>query len=185
MHNIKEIRSDPKNFENRIKQRNSEIDIKALQNLDSKNRHLIQKKEKLEQEKRIISKSKDSSLFKKSKKLSKEIDTIQQKQASLQASLIEELSKLPNIALDDVPTGKDDSSNKVISENGKINKFSFKAKSHYALGKSLAMIDFELASKTSGSRFVFLKGSIALLERAIANFMLDIHIKNFNYTDHM
>ena len=50
MHNIKEIRSDPKNFENRIKQRNSEIDIKALQNLDSKNRHLIQKKEKLEQE---------------------------------------------------------------------------------------------------------------------------------------
>ena len=183
MHNIKEIRSDLKNFENRIKQRNSEIDIKVLQNLDRENRNLIQKKEKLEQEKKIISKSKDSSLFKKSKELSKEIDTVQQKQTSIQVSLIEELSKLPNIALEDVPIGKDDSSNKVISENGKINKFSFKTKSHYTLGKSLGMIDFELASKTSGSRFVFLKGSIALLERAISNFMLDIHTQNFNYTE--
>ena len=183
MHNIKEIRSDLKNFEKKIKHRNFEIDIKSLQNLDSENRNLIQKKEKLEQEKKIISKSKDSSLFKKSKELSKEIDTIQQKQASLQASLIEELSKLPNLALEDVPIGKDENTNEVISENGKINKFSFKAKSHYALGKSLGMIDFELASKTSGSRFVFLKGNIALLERAISNFMLDIHTQNFNYIE--
>ena len=183
MYNIKEIRSDLKNFENRIKQRNSEIDIKVLQNLDSENRNLIQKKEKLEQEKKIISKSKDSLLFNKSKDLSKEIDTIQQKQDSLQESLTKELCKLPNLALEDVPIGKDESANKVISENGKINKFSFKVKSHYALGKSLGMIDFELASKTSGSRFVFLKGNIALLERAISNFMLDIHTQNFNYTE--
>ena len=60
MHNIKEIRSDLKNFENRIKQRNSKIDIENLQNLDSKNRNLIQKKEKFEQEKKVISKSKDN-----------------------------------------------------------------------------------------------------------------------------
>jgi seryl-tRNA synthetase len=183
MYSIKEIRSDLKNFQKRIKQRNSEIDIDTLQNLDSENRNLIQKKEKLEQEKKIISKSKDSSLFKKSKEFSKEIDTIQQKQDSLQASIIKKLSELPNLALEDVPIGKDESANKVISENGKINKFSFEAKSHYALGKSLGMIDFELASKTSGSRFVFLKGNIALLERAISNFMLDIHTQNFNYTE--
>ena len=181
MHNIKDIRSDLKNFENRIKQRNSEIDIKVLQTFDRENRDLIQKKEKLEQEKKIISKSKESSLFNKSKELSKEIDTIQQKQTSIQTNLIEELSKLPNLALEDVPIGKDDSANKVISENGKINKFSFKAKSHYALGQSLGMIDFELASKTSGSRFVFLKENIALLERAISNFMLDVHTQSFNY----
>jgi len=76
MHNLKEIRSNLKNFEDKIKQRNSDINIKALQNLDGKNRNLIQKKEKLEQEKKIISKTKDSSLFKKSKDLSKEIDNI-------------------------------------------------------------------------------------------------------------
>ena len=183
MHNLKEIRSNLKNFEDKIKQRNSDIDIKALQNLDGKNRNLIQKKEKLEQEKKIISKSKDSSLFKKSKDLSKEIDNIHKEQISIQASLDEILCQLPNLALEDVPVGKDESSNKVISENGKINNFSFKAKSHYDLGKILGMIDFELASKTSGARFVFLKGEIALLERAISNFMIDIHTQNFNYIE--
>jgi seryl-tRNA synthetase len=183
MHNIKEIRSNLKNFENRIKQRNSDIDIEVLQNLDNKNRNLIQKKEKLEQEKKIISKSKDSSLFKKSKDLSKEIDDIYKEQILIQNNLNEILIKLPNLALEDVPVGKDESSNKVISENGKINDFSFKPKSHYDLGKNLGMIDFELASKTSGSRFVFLKGEIALLERAISNFMIDIHTQNFNYIE--
>ena len=183
MHNLKEIRSNLKNFEDKIKQRNSDIDIKALQNLDGKNRNLIQKKEKLEQEKKIISKSKDSSLFKKSKDLSKEIDNIYKEQISIQASLDEILSQLPNLALEDVPVGKDESSNKVISEHGKINNFSFKAKSHYDLGKILGMIDFELASKTSGARFVFLKGEIALLERAISNFMIDTHTQNFNYIE--
>ena len=183
MHNIKEIRSNLKNFENRIKQRNSDIDIEVLQNLDNKNRNLIQKKEKLEQEKKIISKSKDSSLFKKSKDLSKEIDNIYKEQISIQNNLNEILIKLPNLALEDVPVGKDESSNKVISENGKINDFSFKPKSHYDLGKNLGMIDFELASKTSGSRFVFLKGEIALLERAISNFMIDTHTQNFNYIE--
>ena len=183
MHNIKEIRSNLKNFENRIKQRNSDIDIEVLQNLDNKNRNLIQKKEKLEQEKKIISKSKDSSLFKKSKNLSKEIDDIYKEQISIQNNLKEILIKLPNLALDDVPVGKDENSNKVISEHGKINDFSFKPKSHYDLGKNLGMIDFELASKTSGSRFVFLKGEIALLERAISNFMIDTHTQNFNYVE--
>jgi len=183
MHNIKEIRSNLKNFENKIRQRNSDIDIEVLQNLDNKNRNLIQKKEKLEQEKKIISKSKDSSLFKKSKDLSKEIDNIYKEQILIQNNLNEILIKLPNLALEDVPVGKDESSNKVISENGKINDFSFKPKSHYDLGKNLGMIDFELASKTSGSRFVFLKGEIALLERAISNFMIDIHTQNFNYIE--
>ena len=183
MHNIKEIRSNLENFQNRIKQRNFDIDIEVLQNLDNKNRNLIQKKEKLEQEKKIISKSKDSSLFKKSKDLSKEIDNIYKEQILIQNNLNEILIKLPNLALEDVPVGKDESSNKVISENGKINDFSFKPKSHYDLGKNLGMIDFELASKTSGSRFVFLKGEIALLERAISNFMIDIHTQNFNYIE--
>jgi len=183
MHNIKEIRSNLKNFENSIKKRNSEIDIEVLQKLDNKNRNLIQKKEKLEQEKKIISKSKDSSLFKKSKDLSKEIDNIYKEQISAQDTLDEILIKLPNLALEDVPVGKDESFNKVIFEHGKINNFSFEPKSHYDLGKNIGMIDFELASKTSGSRFVFLKGEIALLERAISNFMIDIHTQNFNYIE--
>ena len=137
----------------------------------------------MNRKKKAISKSKDNKLFKKSKELSKEIDTAHQEQISLQTKLNDLLSNLPNLALEDVPIGTDEKANKVIYENGKINKFPFKTKSHYDLGKFLGMIDFEIASKTSGSRFVFLKGAVALLERAISNFMLDIHTQNFNYIE--
>ena len=183
MHNLKYIRNNLSEFERKLKTRNSNIDIKFFMNLDKKNRDLIQKKETLEQEKKIISKKKDSSLFKKSKKLSHEIEKIYTKQTLIQNNLNEILSKLPNLPLTDVPVGKDENSNKIISTNGKINHFSFKVKSHYKLGKSLKMMDFELATKTSGARFVFLKGAIALLERAISNFMIDIHTQNFNYIE--
>ena len=183
MHNLKDIRNNLKSFKNKVKQRNSDINSEIIQNLDNKNRNLIQKKEKLEQEKKIISKSKDSSLFKKSKDLKKEIDNISKEQKLIQNELNLLLSKLPNIALEDVPIGKDENSNKIISEHGKIKKFPFKTKSHYDLGKNLDLLDFDLASKTSGSRFVFLKKEIAHLERAISNFMIDTHTKNFNYIE--
>ena len=183
MHNLKDIRNNLKSFKNKVKQRNSDINSEIIQNLDNKNRNLIQKKEKLEQEKKIISKSKDSSLFKKSKDLTKEIDNISKEQKLIQNELNLLLSKLPNIALEDVPIGKDENSNKIISEHGKIKKFPFKTKSHYDLGKNLDLLDFDLASKTSGSRFVFLKKEIAHLERAISNFMIDTHTKNFNYIE--
>ena len=62
---------------------------------------------------------------------------------------------IPNIALDDVPVGKDDTSNKELKTQGKVPKFNFKAKSHYEIGTNLDLIDFDLATKTSGSRFVF------------------------------
>ncbi len=183
MHSIKDIRINLADFEKKLKLRNSEVKIVSIQDLDKKNRDLIKKKESLEQEKKIISKTKDSSLFQKSKELSKEIDKIQQEQILVQKNLDEILNKLPNIALDDVPVGKDEKSNKVISEKGKIKKFTFKPKSHFELGKNLGMIDFELASKTTGTRFVFLRGPIALLERAISNFMVDIHTQNYNYVE--
>ena len=90
---------------------------------------------------------------------------------------------MPNIALDDVPVGKDDKSNKLISQFGSIKKFSFKPKSHSEIGSKTNAIDFESSIKLSGSRFVVLKDKIALLERALINFMLDIHTSEFNYTE--
>ena len=84
------------------------------------------------------------------------------------------LSALPNLALDDVPIGKDEKSNKEIKKIGEISKFDFKPISHYEIGKKLNLMDFDIATKTSGARFVFIKGKLALLERAISNFMLDM-----------
>ena len=73
--------------------------------------------------------------------------------------------------------------NKEISINGTIPKFDYKPKSHYELGEKLNMLDFDLATKTTGTRFVFVKSKLALLERALSNFMLDIHVNQNQYQE--
>jgi len=183
MHNLKSIRENPDVFKKKISSRNVDINLDELLNLDKKNREIIQKKEKLEQEKKIISKTKDKSQFEKSKKISKEIENLEESQKKIQKKIDPILNFIPNIALDDVPLGKDEKSNKELKKVGEIPKFNFKTLSHYEIGKKLNLMDFDLATKTSGSRFVFLKGKLAELERAISNFMLDIHTKEFAYQE--
>ena len=183
MHNLKSIRENPDVFKKKISSRNVDINLDELLNLDKKNREIIQKKEKLEQEKKIISKTKDKSQFEKSKKISKEIENLEESQKKIQKKIDLILNFIPNIALDDVPLGKDEKSNKELKRAGEIPKFNFKTLSHYEIGKKLNLMDFDLATKTSGSRFVFLKGKLAELERAISNFMLDIHTKEFGYQE--
>ena len=183
MLDIKMIRKDPDFFSRKLLERNSKVDLTNLLKVDKSNRELIQKKEKLEQEKKLISQKKDKSQFEKSKEISLEIEKINKNQEELKKKLELELSSLPNIALNDVPIGKDESANKEIRKVGDVTKFDFKALSHDQLGKKLNLMDFDIATKTSGSRFVFLKGQLALLERAISNFMLDIHTKEFGYQE--
>ena len=183
MHNIKDIRNNVGNFKNIIKSRNLSIDLDQILDLDKNNRKLIQEKETLEQEKKEISKKKDKSLFEKSKKISEKILTISHEQTVVKNELDELLSSIPNLPLEDVPIGVDDKSNKEILKSGAINKFNFKPKSHYELGENLKMLDFDLATKTTGARFVFVKDKLAFLERAIANFMLDTHTQINGYKE--
>ncbi len=183
MHNLKIIRDNPNIFKKKTLDRNVNINFEKLLDLDKKNREIIQKKEKLEQEKKIISKSKDKSQFEKSKKISKDIDLLENSQKDLQKEIDSILNFIPNLALDDVPLGKDDKSNKELKKTGIIPKFNFNIKSHYDIGQKLNLMDFDLATKTSGSRFVFLKGKIAELERAISNFMIDLHTEEFGYQE--
>jgi seryl-tRNA synthetase len=183
MHNIKEIRKDLVFFKKKISERNSSINLDELINLDKDNRELIHQKEKKEQEKKILSKSKDSTNYVKSKNLSKEIDEILKNQIILQKKIYITLSNIPNIAKDDVPVGVDEKSNKLIKQIGDIKKFSFPIKSHIQIGERNNQIDFKISSKLSGSRFVILNSNYALLERALINFMLDIHVKQFLYKE--
>ena len=104
-------------------------------------------------------------------------------QINAQKKLNELLYILPNLALEDVPVGKDEKSNKLINKYGKIKEFPFKPKSHVDIGLKSNEIDFDTATKLSGSRFVILKNKIALLERALINFMLDIHTSKFEYIE--
>jgi len=183
MHSIKSIRDSSDFFKKKIGDRNVKLNFTDLLNLDKKNREIIQKKEKLEQEKKIISKKKDKTQFEKSKKISLEIESLEKSQKKLKEELDVILNFLPNIALDDVPVGKDEKANKILENVGQIPKFNFKIKSHYEIGSKLKFMDFDVATKTSGSRFVFLKGKLAELERAITNFMIDVHTKEFGYQE--
>ena len=183
MHNIKDIRNDFENFKEKLKNRNIDISLDNIISLDGENRKLIQEKEKFEMEKKSISKSKDQSLFEKSKELSLKIEEINKNQIKLQSQITDILSSIPNIPLSDVPVGQDENSNKEIEKKGEIKDFNFKPKSHYELGDKLNMLDFDLATKTTGSRFVFVKKELAQLERAISNFMIDTHTQKNGYTE--
>jgi Seryl-tRNA synthetase len=183
MHNLKEIREDFDTFKKALKKRNIDIDISKLEKLDHQNRELIQKKENLEKEKKDISKSKDKSLFEKSKKISIEIEKLSEEQKTIKSELDKILFNIPNIPHPDVPIGIDENNNIEVSKAGKIPTFDFKPKTHYELGENLKMLDFDLATKTSGSRFVFVKDKLALLERALSNFMLDTHILKNGYKE--
>ena len=183
MHNIKDIRNNFDNFKKIIKTRNISIDLNQIKDLDKNNRKLIQEKETLEQNKKEISKKKDKSLFSKSKEISEKILIINKEQSLVKNKLDNLLCLIPNMPLTDIPIGIDESFNKEILKSGTIKKFSFKPKSHYELGEKLKMLDFDLATKTTGARFVFVKDKLALLDRAVANFMLDTHTKINGYKE--
>ena len=183
MHNLKEIRKDFNAFEKALKKRSIQIDFNKLKVLDIQNREFIQKKEALEKEKKDISKSKDKSLFAKSKEISDSIDQINEQQKKIKLTLDNILSNIPNVPHTDVPEGKSEKDNIEIKKSGDIPKFDFDPKSHFEIGEKLKMLDFDLATKTTGSRFVFVKNELALLERAISNFMLDIHTFKNGYEE--
>ena len=183
MHSIKEIRNNIETFKKSLNKRFLKIDVDKILSLDEDNRKYIQQREILEKEKKDISKSKDKTLFEKSKNISNEIEKIYNLQKKVRNELENILSLIPNIPYKDVPIGKDENSNVEISKSGAIPKFTFKPKSHYELGENLKMLDFDLATKTTGSRFVFVKDKLALLERALSNFMLDSHINTNGYKE--
>ncbi len=155
MHNIKEIRENPDKFKENLKKRQVDIDVKKIISLDEKNRKLIQQKEILEKEKKDISKSKDKSLFEKSKEISKKISQYSKEQSDIKNDLNQILESIPNVALEDVPVGKDETFNKEVTVNGKLPEFKFKPKSHYELGEKLNMLDFDLATKNYRFKICF------------------------------
>ena len=183
MHNLKDIRKNVELFKKKIKDRNANINLDNLIELDKKNREIIQKKESLESKKKILSKSREEKNFTQSIKLSQDIETLIYNQNEIQKNINNILSNIPNIALDDVPIGKDETFNKVVKKFGDIKEFNFKVKSHSELGESADQIDFKTSSKLSGSRFVVLKDKFAMLERALINFMIDTHTIKFGYKE--
>ena len=121
-------------------------------------------------------------ILKKSKKLTEDIEIIITKQKELQKKIKSIVSSIPNIALDDVPIGEDEKSNKLIKNIGNIKKFDFKVKSHVEIVEKINILILRALRKFQ-VQFVVLRDKFALLERALINFMLDIHTKKFNYIE--
>ena len=166
---------------------NSDTIIDEIILLDSSLRQNLEKQQKLQEERNKISKTLSTYKDKKSKdflSLSEKVSLMKIDIENFEKKITEQKEKinkillnLPNIHLDDVPIGKDSSSNKELRKFGNIRSFDFKIKSHDEIGLEKDLMDFETAVKISGSRFVITKGNIAKLERALINFMIDIHVK--------
>ena len=183
MHDLKSLRKNLQEYKNKLQERNFNLDTEEFLKIDKLNREFINQKELFEQEKKKLSKSKDPKNFNKSKEISAKINEITEQQKKVQTKIDLLVSNIPNLALDDVPIGKDEKYNKIIKKFGDIKNFNFKIKSHVELGHTNSGIDFETSIKLSGSRFVVLKDKFALLERALINFMLDTHTNQFKYIE--
>jgi seryl-tRNA synthetase len=193
MHDINWIRANPKDFVANLAKRGEKIEIDQILDLDQKRRKLIAELQSLQQTRNEKSKTiglikdKKSTEFEKAKESVQEINdkihTIKTKEQQLETKLAEILNAIPNLVAEDVPVGKDEKHNVVIDKWGEPQKFSFTPRHHFELGEKLGMMDFAQTAKISGSRFVTIQSDLARLERALAHFMLDVHIKEFGFTE--
>ena len=191
MLDIKWIRENPGEFDRALVRRNLPKQSKEVLALDSDKRQLTTLIQELQHSRKEKSKSlgmvkdKSSSEF---ERVKRDVEHINQKleelttQAENNNQLDAILNSLPNIPFDEVPFGIDEHSNQLIKTVGEPTKIQ-NPKQHFDLGENLGMIDFAQTTKMSGSRFVSLKGPIARLERALANFMLDNHTKEYGYLE--
>ena len=195
MYDIKWIREHPDAFDRRLKRRGLEPLSKKLVALDEKRRAAITKFEQAQARRNAASKeigdakkTKDEGranrLMAEVAELKTSLPAMEEEQKTLGTEVDKTLSEIPNTPLDDVPDGVDASGNVERHVFGKKRDYSFKPKQHFELGEALGQMDFELAAKLSGARFVVLQKGLARLERALGQFMLDLHTgKEHGYTE--
>jgi len=175
-----------------LAKRGSDLDVNVFLALDEKRRAILAELEQLnaqrnqlaaEISRRKKAKEDASEVIAEVKKLSERIKVLDEELEDIQAQIQDWLIRLPNIPHPSVPVGKDESENQVIKTWGEKPSFSFTPKPHWEIGEKLGILDFKRAAKITGSRFVVYKGLGAALERALINFMLDLHIKEHGYTE--
>jgi seryl-tRNA synthetase len=186
MYDIKWIRENAAAFDRGLKRRGLEPLSARLIELDWRRRAAITKSEVAQARRNAASKEIGQAKAKKDEAIAQallaEVATLKETMPALEAEqkklgdeLDKELAQIPNLPNDDVPNGKDEHDNVEKSVHGKKRAYSFKPKEHFDLGADLGMMDFELAAKLSGARFVVLQKGLARLERALGQFFLDTH----------
>jgi len=124
-----------------------------------------------------------SSLMEETRTLKEQLDALDLTAATLDEDMRQSLARIPNLTRDEVPAGKSEADNVVVKTWGTIPSYEFTPKPHWELGESLGILDLERAAKLSGARFAVYKGAGARLERALINFMLNVHTERHGYTE--
>ena len=192
MLDIKKLRSSSDKILNSLQKKDKAISLESILNIDTELKALTTTLNELQADQNSKSKevgllkSKGESaenIFKDLKVLSDKIKELEKHQRELSSALKSALLEVPNAPHSTTPEGSSEKDNIVVFENKLDTKFSFIPKNHIEIGKKLDILDFELAAKISGSGFPLFKGKGASLERALINFMIDYHLKNFDYTE--
>lgn len=196
MLDIKWIRENPETLDKALAKRGAQSLSSELVALDEKRREYVGKVQAAQERRNAASKeigkamaAKDAATADKLKaevaELKDFLAQAEDEERRLTNELSDALSTIPNIPLEDVPLGKDESDNVEIRRVGNQRNFAFQPKEHFELGEALGYMDFERAAKLAGSRFTVLKGPLARLERALGQFMLDLHTMEHGYTETM
>jgi seryl-tRNA synthetase len=194
MHDIKWIRDNPQAFDAALERRGLEPQSASLIAIDELRRARIRVSESYQASRNSLSKeigdakrAKDdkraAELMAEVAEIKKSISTLEAEEKEASRQLFDALAAIPNLPLDDVPRGVDEHGNVQRHVFGKMRNYAFTPKPHDDLGGALGYMDFEAAAKLSGARFVVLKKGLARLERAIGQFMLDLHTNEHGYTE--
>ena len=194
MHDIKWIRENPEAFDAGLAKRGLEPLAQHLISMDEKRRSIIQTLQDMQSRRNAASKEIGAAMGQKdmelAEKLKAEVAAIkedmpraEEEERQVNFELNDALSRIPNIPHDDVPVGKDENDNVVVRTVGQKPNWSHEPKEHFDIGEALGYMDFERATKLSGSRFTVLTSQLARLERAIGQFMLDLHTREHGYTE--
>lgn len=192
MLDIKEIRNNPKEVKRRLKTRGEEVKVDRLVELDEQRREIIAKVEKLKHLKNEVSKKiplmkKEGKniqpIIEEMREVGDKIKVMDDELKEIELEIEEILLITPNIPDEDVPVGKDESENVEVFRWGHPKDFSFEPKAHWDIGPDLDILDFATAAKITGARFTLFKGYGAKLVRALAAFMIDMHVENHGYSE--
>ena len=194
MHDIKLIRDNPQAFDAARARRGLEPVAERLLAHDDARKAAISALQRAQERRNAASKEIGVALKEKdqakAEALKVEVAKIKEDWPQLEAAereaiktLEDALAELPNSPLESVPNGKDEHDNVEALRWGEPRQFNYTPKEHFELGEGLGLMDFEAATKLSGARFVVLKGKLARLERALAQFMLDLHTDHHGYTE--
>ncbi len=194
MLDIKWIRENPAAFDRALARRGAAPSAEAVLGLDEERRAHVQKVQSAQERRNSASKeigkakaAKDdataAALMAEVSEIKEFLAHAEEKERELDTALNGLLATLPNIPLDDVPNGRDEKDNVEKSMSGQKRLYDFAPVEHFEIGVATKLMDFETAAKLSGSRFVVLKGGLARLERALGQFMLDLHTTEHGYTE--